>query len=944
MNRANLVRLGVLLAFVSVSLAADLKVGFAEFERESIGGSPVASSLFSITNPEGILVSEAGVEAGVPLSRGRIFVQQDRDVGTGIALANPSGISLKLNLALRDREGHLIDGIDNFSLGPHQHVARFVSELFENVPGGFTGSLSFEVTGSGNKVAAVTLRQSVNPFGEPLLTTLPVVDLALDTDSSSEFIFPHLGAGPGFSTQLILINPSSVRTEGSIQLFSSEGNKLELQSGDTVASSFPFVLAPHGTFFTDFVTPSAGALGVGYARIQVTAGNLPSGSAIFRFTDGADPVSEAGVGASPRMTKARFFVDTRDTSTGFAVVNPNSVPLNLKLRLHDANGRLQSESSHQLAAGAHLAKFVGEVFQLAPRFVGLLEIESNGSFVPITLKLSQNSRRHSVLTTLPVANVEDPLLDTLIVLPQVATGPSPIGEFLTRLIFIAPVQEENASGILRFWQGLGEPLRLVYTDGEMPYSVEGSSLGEFLFTERPGEAVLDRRESVSAEVGSEGGSLVLEDCMGNQVNLSVPPYALLTSREITMTCLGSRPVDTLGTNIFPGILLEPSGLVFRYPAELEIHLPLPIEDPGRNSLFTMGVEGVPQPVTNDGAGNVLVGEVRHFSEYWADSANLADLLKQIEWIVWAKQDPQMRDKFLEKFRSEMGYELDLDKLDMQTLEFMLNFAELNIYAEFRRWGDDLNASVDQDLFRDFLEQLVIQFLTTPQPKEACGYFHSFALELQKVSDLILDVNPDLDNRVRELNKLCVSTDLTGWWRSQRRRQSETCHRIVQPIRVCEPSCGPVGYDRFVESDITNSYRFYIEQAGSNFKISFPQEPDAPFYIGSIEATGDLLYPFHLRLSIPSDASLECRTFFETKGGFEFGDPICEEDPGLPNQCEPVSCRDSEKLFAKVTSSGQIEGSSRWLIRASVKEWLEGCCDYFTSIACRGSGPFVATRD
>lgn len=934
-------RLGVFLGLVSFSLASDLKVGFAEFARESSGASPAASSLFSITNPEGILVSEAGVESSTLLNRGRIFVQQGQKAGTGIALANPSDSSLTLKLVLRDLNGQVIDRNDDVSMAPHHHVAKFVSELFEKAPVEFTGSLTFEVAGALNRVAAVTLRQSKNPYGEPLLTTLPVMNLDLPEGSaqSGEFIFPHLGAGPGFSTQLILINPAPLSTEGVIHLFSSDGKKLELQSGATTASSFPFVIAPDGTFFSEFVSPPGGGLGVGYARVQVTKGPLPSGSAIFRYTEAGKPLSEAGVGAPPRMRKARLFVDTRDTSSGFAVVNPNSTTLNLTLRLYDANGKLLSEKPHSLAPGNHLAQFAREAFQLTPRFVGLLEIEGNGSFVPVTLKLSRNSRRHSILTTLPVANVEAPNSDTLLVLPQVATGSSVIGEFLTRLIFIAPVQEQVVGGNLRFWQGMGEPLELSLLDGAMPYFIEGSGLGEIVFSDNLREAVLDKRDSVSAEIGSEGGVLVLEDCMGSRVSLSIPPYALLSSREVSMTCLGSRPVDTLGRNVFPGILLEPSGLLFRHPAELRLFFPEPIEDPKRSAIFTLGIDGIPRPASNHAAaGQFLVGEVRHFSEYWGDSANLADLLFWTETLLPAIQNPELQQKALEIFRNQMGFELDIE-----TMESLQSLAELEPFAAFRRMTDDLGADLEKvpDPFRDFLELLAIDFITSPFPKNDCGHFHSFAIELGKLYSLTLGDNPDLNARIYELDALCVTPELSGWWTAQRSYQSETCDRYITAIKPgCD--CGPAGRDVFRESDFVDPYRFLITQVGSNFTISFPEGSEAPFYIGTVEATGESSYPFYLRLTIPPEDSLECKTFFETKGSFKVGEAICV--PASYNECEPVSCYDQEKLFAKVTGDGRILGESNWLIGATVIEWLEGCCDYITDISCSGSGPFVAVRD
>src|SRR6266568_4413064 len=68
---------------------AQLQVGYTILTADSGSTAPVAAALFSFSNPNGILVSQAGVAATEPITAGRIFVDE-ADTQTSIALVNPS--------------------------------------------------------------------------------------------------------------------------------------------------------------------------------------------------------------------------------------------------------------------------------------------------------------------------------------------------------------------------------------------------------------------------------------------------------------------------------------------------------------------------------------------------------------------------------------------------------------------------------------------------------------------------------------------------------------------------------------------------------------------------------------------------------------------------------------------------------------------------------------
>src|SRR3989475_528598 len=136
------------------------------------------------------------------------------------------------------------------------------------------------------------------------------------------------------------------------------GIQLTISATGTGSTSTP---GPYGPFIT------------GYASGTVKAGSAPYATAVFSNTQNGVVVSEAGVPASPPTIAARFFVDSRtkvgtpsgngtvDIRTGLAVVNGNSTAANLNLKLRDSNGSTLAGGNLQLAAGAHIAKFLDQI-------------------------------------------------------------------------------------------------------------------------------------------------------------------------------------------------------------------------------------------------------------------------------------------------------------------------------------------------------------------------------------------------------------------------------------------------------------------------------------------------------------------------------------------------------------------------------------------------------
>ncbi|MBI4472668.1 MAG: SBBP repeat-containing protein, partial [Acidobacteria bacterium] len=535
--------LAVLVMPSSMSGQGTLQVGYVRVTANAGNRIPVGTALFTFTNSSGVLVSQAGVGTTEPIRNGRIFVD---GVGTrtGIALVNSSAQPATVTLSLRDTGGREVNRT-SLSLAAGQHRPAFVDALFNTSLSGFVGSLTFQ---SDQPLAAVTLRENRNALGEPLYATLPVLDLSI-AGTTQPIIFPHIAAGDGYTTQLVLVNRTSTRVRGRVRLIASSGQPLVLRLAGSGVSDFAYDIDADGAYRVEL--DSVTGLQSGYAVVTPDPGNqLPGGTAIFRYFVSGSIVTEAGVAATPSTTAARIFVDNAGTRTGVALVNSGTEPAELSLTLMDRGGISESTVQRTLQPGNHLAIFVNDLFSnINEGFTGQLEIRSNRPVTPITLKLTINSRGHLILTTLPVADLNAAYSGSTIVFPQLAIG----GEFSTRLILLNSDTSNAAAGRLNFYQSNAANMTIplgAETGAQFTYQLARSGGRQFY----PGMAVTVGRVSLIDPLSN----LVTRELVVNEGATVRPRIIVHDNRnvarddvDVTLTSSGAdvATVDVLG-NIY----------------------------------------------------------------------------------------------------------------------------------------------------------------------------------------------------------------------------------------------------------------------------------------------------------------------------------------------------------------------------------------------------------
>ncbi len=371
--------------------AIDLASGWAEAITDV---APSGSAIFQdIDGATGRVRSEAGVPAALPARQFAVFVDQKGAARTGLAMANPGSSAARVSFRLRNLMGEPVGGTAERVLGPKEHLAIFIDELFPGVAGieEFEGRLEVD---SSAELVAVALRLDNSDLSA--FTTVPI-----STGGSARLFFPQLAQGSGFGTTFILMNDRDSEVQGTLRLFSNDGSPLELRLGGRLDSRFDLRIPARGAI--KLQTSLEGTLRDGAA--QFDASGPVSGAAIFQAVSGDRVVSEAGVPASPALDRFSIFVDNAGPArTGIALYNPNSEMVMVRGKLRDRQGRVAAELEiARLEANGHRAFFIENALGNVPgieEFVGTLEVTVARPVAAIALRFDNEDL--SAFTTLPV--------------------------------------------------------------------------------------------------------------------------------------------------------------------------------------------------------------------------------------------------------------------------------------------------------------------------------------------------------------------------------------------------------------------------------------------------------------------------------------------------------------------------------------------------------------
>jgi chitinase len=234
---------------------------------------------------------------------------------------------------------------------------------------------------------------------------------------------------------------------------------------------------------------SAGTARAGYAKLAVNTGSNPYGIAVFKLRQNGVTVTEPGVPATPPTTRARVFIDYRtgvpaipgrsasglvDINTGIAVVNSGTATASITYTLRDLGGGPAASGTGTLAAGHYFARFINSLYEMASGFslplgfqMGSLEISSSNSqpLSVLALRGVTNQEGKFLITTTPVADMNDSLETTPIYFPQFADG----GGYTTSVILLN-TSGSTETGTMEIRDEAGNPVSVTSVGGVTNYS------------------------------------------------------------------------------------------------------------------------------------------------------------------------------------------------------------------------------------------------------------------------------------------------------------------------------------------------------------------------------------------------------------------------------------------------------------------------------------------
>jgi hypothetical protein len=450
-------------SLTSTGAGSTTVTGFSRVQPTSGSTTPSGIAIFGFRN-NGVLVSEAAVPATAAVSNGRIYAERAGTVNTGIAIANPNSQTATITFYFTDANG-VNFGAGTTTIAANNQLAKFLNEPPFNGGATINGTFSFT---SDVPVGVIALRSFVNEVGSFMMTTLPVSPIS--GSLASTIYFPHFADGGGWTSQIILVNPSDSLLTGTVSFLddgtaTSSGAPVNVTIGGTTAASFNYSIPARSS--RKLVTSGAAA-STRVGSVTVTGGlvQAPSGVEVFSYRTGGVTVSEAGVPASITSTAWRLYTEvsggTSQIQTGVALSNPSASAITVNLSLTTLDGVSTGLSgSVTVPASGHFSSFLGQISgfgSITTPFRGVLRVTTtNPAGVSVVgIRGRYNERNEFLITTTAPVDENAAAPTSELIFPHLADS----GGYTTQFILYNGSASQTSSGTLRTYANDGQILNL----------------------------------------------------------------------------------------------------------------------------------------------------------------------------------------------------------------------------------------------------------------------------------------------------------------------------------------------------------------------------------------------------------------------------------------------------------------------------------------------------
>ncbi|PYS54949.1 MAG: hypothetical protein DMG13_06075 [Acidobacteria bacterium] len=461
------------MSLTSVNRGNAVSAGHARAQADS-GPAPAGMEIVSLRQND-VMVSEAAFAASAPLRSGRVYTEISGSVNTGVAIANPNASPATVSFYFTDDSGSIFDG-GSTVLAPNAQIAGFLDQPPFYMPGPFrttpvSNSRTFTFTSS-VPVSVLALRGTTNSRSEFVIAPLQIVDLS--TSSNESISIPVLADGGGWTTQLLLVNPTDDTLTGSVQFLAAAGEPLTLSVSGQTGPQSAYSVPPRSSRRLQTAgtgdTTQTGSMRI----VPATGSRAPAAVALFSLRVGGVTTMEWTLTGTRSGTAFRVYAEASGDFTagragsfqsGVAIANHGSAAATVNLDLNTLDGVSSGwTGSVNIPAQGQIGVFLNQIQASGPlpaSFQGVLRVStaaaSGVSVAGFRGRFNERSTSNLLLSGMPAVNENTPSSSTEVVFPHVVDS----GGYSTQFILFSGAAGQSSTGVLRFYSQSGQAMPLI---------------------------------------------------------------------------------------------------------------------------------------------------------------------------------------------------------------------------------------------------------------------------------------------------------------------------------------------------------------------------------------------------------------------------------------------------------------------------------------------------
>ncbi len=479
-------------AFRTTGSATDQANGFAV--ETPAAGSAWNGLAITELQQNGATVSQTGLPAPPLRQNGRFFAESAAQVQTTMTIVNPADGDVGVDLYFTDQSGVSASPV-KVTIGGRAQFIQSVAADPLNIAIDSAGTVTFSASAP---VAVSVMRTFTNEKGEFVTSAIPVADLSRVSAQTS--VAPILADGDGWTSSVVLINPTDRQMSGDVRLrtqgsaaAASAPLTVGIGDGSSAASAVAYDIPPRSTRrietsgtgirsvfpfsrpvgFALNTTPAAAAQTTGYASaVSATSNTSLNGLQLLDHLESGAITGRAVTISNPLFRSGRFFIEgTAAVKSLVAIANPSDTEASVNLFFTDSAGAPNYFSSVTVAPRAQFSGFVSDApLSIPAGSAGTVSFTSSVRVAVSAFRYYTNDSGRLTVSSTPIADSTQTTAQPSVI-PYFADG----ANWYTQIVLVNS-GETRMNGELRFFSpgsgaAPGAPVLVAIGSGDTSASV-----------------------------------------------------------------------------------------------------------------------------------------------------------------------------------------------------------------------------------------------------------------------------------------------------------------------------------------------------------------------------------------------------------------------------------------------------------------------------------------